>query len=282
MRILVTGAAGNVGKELVTQLQPNHDVVGVDLEHFDIADWNSTNDFIQQQQPNLVIHPAAWTDVDGCAKDPDKAIRINGLGAQNMAVAAAAVGAPIVHISTNEVFDGYGQHLYKEYDQTHPTNPYGYSKWVAERAVMAVNPQHYIVRPSWVFSHGGRNFIQAILGAAEAGKTLRVVTNEVANPTYSVDLAEAIIKLIATGRYGIYHFANEGAVSRYQFARYILDAAGYTDTPVLPISAAEWPRSSTPPMYAGLENQAGAMLGIRLRPWREAVDAFMAKEGLSN
>ncbi|MCA9891719.1 MAG: dTDP-4-dehydrorhamnose reductase [Anaerolineae bacterium] len=280
MKILVTGAAGNIGKEIVAQLQPNHEVVGADLAEFDIADWNSTHAFIQEQHPDLVIHPAAWTDVDGCARDPQKAIMINGLGAQNVAVAAAAVSAPIVHISTNEVFDGYGEHLYKEYDRTQPTNPYGYSKWVAEQAIPAVNSRHYIVRPSWVFSHGGRNFIQAILGAAEAGKQLRVVTNEVANPTYSVDLAEAIIKLSSTGRYGIYHLANEGAVSRYQFARYVLDVAGYKDVPIQPISASEWPRASTPPMYAGLENMAAAMLGIRLRPWQQAVDAFMTREGI--
>ena len=287
MRILVTGAAGRLGSRLVELLATNHDVIGADIvgddvQRLDIADFAATKAMVNDANPDIILHPAAWTDVDGCALEPEKAIRINGLGTQNVAVAAASVGAAILYVSSNEVFDGTMNRSYYEYDQTNPSNPYGYSKWIGERATIHVNPKHYIVRTSWLFAHGGRNFIQAIVGAAQAGKLLRVVTNEVANPTYNNDLAEAIVALIETGRYGIYHLVNEGACSRWDFARYILDQAGYTDTPIERISSHEWQRPSAPPSYAGLANLTGSSIGIQLRTWQEAVDAFLIKEGLLN
>jgi dTDP-4-dehydrorhamnose reductase len=281
MHILVTGAAGRLGGRLVEVLtSAGHSPIGADTAEFDIADWAATRAFIASAAPDLIIHPAAWTDVDGCVGDPEKAIRINGMGAQNVALAAAEIGAPILHISSNEVFNGKASTPYREYDPTDPINPYGYSKWVGEQAVMRVNPRHYVVRTAWLFAHGGKNFIQSILNAAKAGRELRVVTNEVANPTYNDDLAAAIVQLIETERFGIYHFVNEGACSRYEFARYALDRAGYADTPITPITSAEWKRASTPPEYAPLDNLAGKLVGISLRGWREAVDAFLAKEGL--
>lgn len=285
MKILITGAAGRLGSRLVELLRAQgHSVTGADIvgegvTRIDITDFVSTRALVTDLRPDVVLHPAAWTDVDGCAREPEKAIRINGLGAQNVALAAAAVGAPILHVSTNEVFDGQRAQPYREYDQTNPINPYAYSKWYGERAVQSVNPQHYIVRTAWLFAHGGRNFIHAILNAAETGKALRVVSDEVANPTYNDDLAEAITRLIMTGRFGVYHLVNEGACSRYEFARYILDRTGFAQTPVQKITSAEWPRPSRPPAYSSLSSLAARQLGIMLRPWQEAVDAFLAKEG---
>ena len=286
MRIVVTGAAGRLGGLLTDVLrEKGHQVTGVDVvgdqvERLDITDFEATRTFILGQQPDIVIHPAAWTDVDGCAREPEKAITINGLGTQHVALGAAAVNAAMLYISTNEVFDGKAGRPYYEYDVTNPTNPYAYSKWTGERAVLSLCPRHYIVRISWLFAHGGKNFLQAILGAAEAGRTLRVVTDEVANPTYNDDLVEALARLIESERYGIYHLVNEGACSRYALARYALDKAGFADTPVSPISSREWPRASIPPAYTSLANMAGKHIGISLRPWQEAVDAFLAKEGL--
>ena len=279
MRILVTGAAGRLGSRLVETLS-QRTVIGADVPEFDIADFAATRAFVKHAQPDIIVHPAAWTDVDGCARDPEQAIRINGFGTQHLALAAAEVGASILYVSSNEVFSGRTDRPYREYDTTAPINPYGYSKWVGEQAFMRVNPRHYIVRTAWLFAHGGRNFLQAILSAAIAGKPLRVVINEVANPTYNDDLAVAIAQLIETERYGIYHFVNEGACSRYDLARYVLDRAGYESTPIAPISSQMWPRASLPPEYAPLDNLAGKLVGITLRDWREAVDAFLVKEGL--
>lgn len=279
MRIVVTGARGRLGSQLVETLTARgHNVVGFDSASFDITDFDATKHAIADVKPDLVLHSAAWTDVDGCFRDPEKAVRINGFGTQHIALAAAAVGAAVLYVSTNEVFDGAATRPYREYDVTHPVNPYGYSKWVGEQALVRVNPRHYIVRTAWLFAHGGKNFIQSILNAAGANKPLRVVVNEVANPTYNDDLAEAISALVETERFGTYHFVNEGACSRFQFARYALDHAGYADTPIEPITASEWQRLSTPPTYAALENWAGKLLGITLRPWQQAVDAFLERE----
>jgi len=286
MRILVTGAAGRLGGRLMQVLsERGHDVTGVDVvgenvTKLDITDFPATKALVANLEPDIVIHPAAWTDVEGCAREPEKAITINGFGTQHVAVAAAAVGAAVLYVSSNEVFDGKLGRPYREYDETRPINPYAYSKWVGERALLNVNPRHYIVRTSWLFAHGGKNFIQAVLSAAEAGKPLRVVTDEVANPTYNDDLADAIAALIETGRYGIYHLVNEGACSRWAFARYFLDKAGYQDVTVEKITLREYPRLSVPPSYSRLSNLAGRHIGIVLRPWEDAADAFLAREDL--
>ncbi len=286
MRILVTGAAGRLGGKLLTVLAARGhqvtgaDIVGDNVARLDIGDFEATRQFVGDLHPDVVVHPAAWTDVDGCAREPEKAIAINGFGTQHVALAAANVGAAVLYVSSNEVFDGASGCPYREYDVTNPINPYAYSKWVGERALVNVNPKHYIVRTAWLFAHGGKNFIQAILNAAQAGKRLRVVSDEVGNPTYNDDLAEAIGKLLESGRYGIYHFVNEGACSRYEFARYFLDKAGLKihlpRKSVLPNGRVLLCHPPTP----ALTNLAGKHIGITLRPWQEAVDEFLAKEGL--
>lgn len=280
MKILLTGAAGNLGKALGRRLAPAHDVIGIDIvgevsRRLDITDYASCRRLIVKLAPDIVIHPAAWTDVDGCALDPAKALRVNGAGTHNLAAISAQLGAPILYVSTNEVFNGDRSQPYTEYDLPDPVNAYGYSKWYGERAVAQVNPRHYIVRSSWLFAQGGRNFIQAILGAAGAGKPLRVVTNEVANPTYTEDLADGIARLIASERYGTYHLVNGGGISRWGLARFVLDCAGYFDTPIQRISRHQWPRLSLPPEYTSLANIAGSSIGISLRPWQEAVEEFL-------
>ena len=283
MKILITGAAGRLGRQLGARLADQHDVADADIvgnvsHELDISDYAACRQLVADLQPDIVLHPAAWTDVNGCALEPAKALRINGLGTGHLAAITGAAGIPILYVSTNEVFDGRSNRAYSEYDRPNPGNAYGYSKWYGERALAQVNPRHYIVRSAWLFAHGGRNFLQAILGAARAGKPLRVVTNEVANPTYTNDLAAAIVRLIETERFGIYHLINEGAVSRWQLARFALDEAGFADTPIARISRHEWLRPSLPPEYTALANHAGASIGIRLRPWRDAVRAFLQAE----
>ncbi|KXK49884.1 MAG: dTDP-4-dehydrorhamnose reductase [Chloroflexota bacterium] len=280
-RILITGVTGRLGSRLAALLENgSNTVMGFDRSALDITDWATVRQVIANAHPDIVINAAAMTDVDGCARDPALAHRINGLGAGNVAAAAYAARALIVHISTNEVFDGSAARPYREYDAPCPINPYGESKWAGEQAVIRVNPRHVIVRTAWLFAHGGRNFVHAILGAARAGKPLRVVCDEVANPTYTYDLADAIITLAQAERPGIYHLVNEGTATRSAFARRILDRSGYADTPITPILRAQWPRPSCPPAHAALDNTAAALLGIRLRPWHAALDSFLEREGL--
>lgn len=280
-RVLIIGVGGRLGSRLAKLLDNgSNTVMGFDRSALDITDWATVRQVVVNAHPDIVINAAAMTDVDGCARDPALAHKVNGLGAGNVAAAAYAARALIIHISTNEVFDGNASRPYREYDSPCPINAYGESKWAGEQAVIRVNPRHVIVRTAWLFAHGGRNFIHAILGAAQAGKPLRVVCDEIANPTYNHDLSDAIIALAQTERPGIYHLVNDGAATRYAFARLILDRSGYADMPITPILRAQWPRPSKPPAYAALDNTAAASLGIRLRPWQIALDSFLKREGL--
>ncbi|MBN1564849.1 MAG: dTDP-4-dehydrorhamnose reductase [Anaerolineae bacterium] len=286
MRILITGANGRLGGQLVQQLQHQHTITGIDLEATDsvlavnITDKGAVDQVFDHVQPEMVLHCAALTNVDYCAENPDAALNSNAFGTQLIALACQRHEATLLYVSTNEVFDGSAKQPYLEYDRPQPANAYGYSKWVGEQVVRDLVAKHYIVRPSWLFAHGGHNFVQTILRLAAAGKSLRVVTNEIACPTYNNDLVTAIEQLIATECYGIYHLVNEGATSRYAFARQVLDLAGDSDVALEPISLAEYGRASRPPEYGALRNMAAARLGITLRPWQEALTAFMAVEGL--
>jgi dTDP-4-dehydrorhamnose reductase len=286
MRILITGTNGRLGGQLAHQLQHQHSITGIDLEAkgttlaVNITDKTAVDQIFDQAQPEIVLHCAALTQVDYCAEHPDTALEINGFGTQLIALACQRHDATLLYVSTNEVFDGSAKHPYLEYDRPEPANAYGYSKWVGERMVRDLVRKHYIVRPSWLFAHGGSNFVQTILRLAKEGKSLRVVTNEIASPTYNNDLARAIEQLMTTECYGIYHLTNAGSVSRYAFARQILDLAGHSTVSIEPIALSEYGRASRPPEYGILRNMAAARLGITLRPWQDALAAFLQAEGL--
>ncbi len=282
MKILITGADGSIGGRLLRAMtDQGHTTVGTDIGNVDITDFNAVIAQVDAVQPDMVIHCAALTNVDLCAQQPELALRVNAIGTQNMALACARSGASLCYVSTNEVFDGQRGTPYLEYDPPHPINSYGYSKWVGEQMVREALPNHIIVRTSWVFAHGGINFLQKIVQRAAAGQPLSVVTNEVACPTYAEDFVEALTALLATGRYGTYHLTNEGHVSRFDFARYILDCYGYADVPITRMIGAQYPRPSRPPEYSALSNFIAAHMGIRLRPWSEAVLAFVEREKAS-
>jgi dTDP-4-dehydrorhamnose reductase len=186
----------------------------------------------------------------------------------------------MVYISTNEVFDGSSERPYLEFDKTNPINPYGESKLAGEAIAARLLHQLYVVRISWLFAPNGNNFVSKILARADQYGTLQVVTDEVANPTYAPDVAKAIWQLVTTGHYGIYHLVNEGYCSRYEYAVEILRQAGRSHVPVLPITRAQFQRASRPPAFAPLRNTVGTALGIRLRPWQEALrDYFCDNTG---
>lgn len=233
-------------------------------------------------RPDVVIHAAALTGVDYCAEHPKEAVLINGVGTYNVALACREVGASLVAISTNEVFDGQAHRPYQEYDRRNPINPYGYSKYVAEQVVERIAPRYVIVRTAWLYAHSGTNFIHKIIARAREDQPLRVVTDEVGSPTYVVDLADALIHLIETDRPGIYHLTNVGACSRYEFAQEILRLVGLDSVPVEPITSDAFERASTPPPYAPLDNVFAAAAGVTMRPWEEALAEYIAQHEQGN
>ena len=274
MRILITGGAGQLGTALQAELT-QHDLFPIDLPEVDITNREALFASVSSTNPDLIIHCAAYTNVDGCAKDPALAYKVNGLGTQNVALACQQFGATLVHISTNEVFAGDNPAGYEEWMPLSAVNAYGRSKAAAEVHVKNILSKFYIVRLSWLFAPGGRNFIHAILDRARSTGQLRVVTDEISSPTYSKDLAKAIGQLIETEQYGIYHFVNAGSCSRWAFANEILRLAGLTDVVNTPILGKEFKRPSTPPPFGTIHNIAGKAIGIELRPWQEALAEYI-------
>ena len=274
MRIVITGAKGQLGMAMQTDLA-GADLVLVDLPEWDITDPRQVAR-LADLKPDVVVHCAAMTDVDGCARNPDLAYHVNAFGTQNVALACQRAGAALVHISTNEVFDGTATEPYREYDPPHAINPYGASKLAAEQIAARLLNKLYIVRISWLFAPGRNNFVSKMVELADKHGQLRVVTDEVANPTYAPDLAAAVARLIQTEHYGIYHLVNEGYCSRYEFAVEIMKQSGRAHVSVLPITSDQFQRVSRPPRFAPLRNTVGAALGITLRPWQAALADYFS------
>jgi dTDP-4-dehydrorhamnose reductase len=274
MRIAITGIRGQLGTELQRVLGGEHQVLGLDLPEHDVTDL-VVIDYITELGPSLVIHAAAMTDVDGCARNPEAAYTANALGTRNVALGCQKAEAEMLYISTNEVFDGTKDSPYWEFDEPNPINAYGKSKLAGERYVQVLLDRFYIVRTSWLFGKAGNNFVKKILSLADREGELRVVTDEIASPTYAPDLAQAIKELIKLRIYGIYHFTNAGACSRFDFAKRILELAGRREVSLLPTSSEEFIRDSKPPRQSCLYNFCGQALGISLRPWQDALAAFL-------
>jgi dTDP-4-dehydrorhamnose reductase len=243
----------------------------------DVTDAGAVGQAFRQAKPDLVIHAAALTDTSLCEEDPALAMRVNAQGSLHVARACRGVGAAMVYVSTNEVFDGPpGREPYGESDEPNPINAYGRSKLEGERLVREALPRHYVVRTAWLYAEGGNNFPAKVLRAAEGRRELSMVTDEVASPTWAQDLAQAVVRLVAQPAYGTYHLTNAGWCSRYEWAAEVLRLAGppWADVTLRPITTAEYGAGPPKPPFSALRNEAGARLGITLRPWQEALGEY--------
>lgn len=277
MRIAITGAAGQLGRDLLAALIPHHECLGITRSEADVTDYAAISCCLGALKPELVIHSAAYTDVDGCERNPDQAYLVNAIGAWNVAAAAHACGAAVAVISTDFVFDGSKREPYTEFDPTNPLSHYGASKRAGEQAALAANPRTYIIRTQWLYGVQGRNFPYAILRAASRGE-VKVVADQVGAPTYSPDLARTIRHIIETPRYGIYHANNAGSCSWYEFAVELYRLAGLDPAIIKPIPATEYPTPTRRPAYSVLRRYALELMGLDdARPWQEATEEFIAE-----
>lgn len=281
MRIAITGSDGQLGRALTLALSAHHTVYPLPRREFDITD-RANIPMLASLEPDLVVQCAAMTNVDGAARDPVSAFRINAFGTQNVALACQRCRAALLYISSNEVFDGKKDAPYLEFDMPNPINVYGKSKLAGEWYTRHLLEEFYIVRTAWLYAKGGGKFPDKILAAAQqprhanAQAPLAVVRDEIGSPTYIPDLVAALAQLIETGQYGIYHLVNAGMCSRYEWAVEILRLANIP-RPVKPITLAEYSRASTPPPNSALENFAAAtVLNIKLRSWEDALREFFA------
>jgi len=279
MHVLLVGAAGQLGRALgdLYRTHPSTRVTYWTRAHVDLTN-PATVEQVTALAPDVVINTAAWTNVDGAEAHPDAAYATNALGPKYLALGCRRCHATLVQVSSNEVFPGVAGHYYREYDQPAAKSVYARSKLAGEVATQQTLDQLFIVRTAWLFGPGGANFPSKITAAADKHGQLRVVADEIGNPSYAPDVAAALVALIDTGHYGVYHLVNRGEASRFDFAQATLQANGRAHIPLTPIAAAEWPRPAAPPLHAVLVNQAAAALGIELRPWQDALHAYVAAE----
>jgi len=273
VRILITGGRGQLGRELQRALS-GQTVLAVDLDELDVTDGAAVGRAVGQFRPQVVIHAAAYTDTAGCEADPELAMRVNGEGTRQVALACRESDAAMLYVSTNEVFDGQKGAAYLESDEPEPINAYGRSKLAGERYVQSILDRFYIVRTAWLYAAGGNNFPSKVMRAAANEGELRFVTDEVASPTWARDLAQAIVALIGRPTYGIYHLTNSGCCSRYEWAQRVLELAGRGDVALRPVVQAGYGAPYRKPPYTELANRAAAALGIVLRPWQEALQEY--------
>jgi dTDP-4-dehydrorhamnose reductase len=274
--ILITGADGQLGKELTRQISQSHSVISLGKKDLNITDKEKVNKIISQLKPELIIHAAAFTAVDNCEIERKKAFEVNGLGAGYVAIAANKVGARMFYISSDYVFDGIKQSPYTEEDEPNPLSVYGMSKWLGEKLVL--NFHGTVIRTSWLYGHDGKNFVKTMLALAQKNKEIKVVNDQIGSPTYVNDLTETIIRLFDK-RIGIYHVSNSGSCSWYEFAKAIFKEAGFDSNLVLPISTEDYGALAARPRYSVMAHKALMRENVKPpRTWNEALKTFIRKE----
>ncbi|MGH9036053.1 MAG: dTDP-4-dehydrorhamnose reductase [Acidimicrobiia bacterium] len=271
MRVLVTGAGGQVGSELAAHLG-HHDTVAVDRTRLDVTDRAGVEQALGSFGPDAVVNCAAWTDVDGCESDPERAFTANALAVRHLAVACARIGAHLVQVSTDYVFPGDGDEPYREWDRPDPRSVYGRSKLGGELELAAHARSWALARTSWVFGRRGANFVDTILVRARRGDPLQVVTDQRGCPTYAPDLAGVLARL-ATGRHqGIFHVTNQGACTWHELAAATVELGGLGAATVGETTSAAFARPAPRPANSVLGDSALTAAGLpRLRSWRQAL-----------
>ena len=275
MRVAITGGAGQLGSDLVCELSEEFEIVSVDIPDFDITNLDATIQYLRRVKPTVVIHCAAFTDVDACEIEVDKAYLVNGIGARNVAIAARKVDARIVYISTDYVFDGEKVGPYREYDCPNPKTVYGATKLMGERFVTQQTHAHFILRIAWLYGRTGHNFVKTISRSAKTRDELRVVNDQHGTPTWAVDVARQVQRLLQTEAYGTYHATSQGSCTWFEFATALLEEAGI-DVPIVPVTTAEFPRPAPRPKNSVLDNFLLRIQGMDIMPtWQDALKEFM-------
>lgn len=270
--ILVVGAKGMLGRDLMDIL--GNEARGVDVEDIDIRELSSVQKVLLTLKPRLVINAAAYTDVDGCESNQELAMEVNGEGVAHLALICKEIGAALVQISTDYVFDGSKGSPYQEDDPTGPLSVYGESKLAGEMNARFC-PEHLIIRTQWLYGLHGKNFVETMLRLATEKKELAVVDDQIGSPTWTVDLCRAIKALVDSGCRGTYHVANGGFCSWNEFARAIFAEAGIQMT-VNPMSTGDLGRPAPRPLYSTLD--CGKLVrdaGFQPQPWREALKHYL-------
>lgn len=277
MRVLVTGAKGQLGTDLMNELKMQGlEGLGVDVDEMDITDADACERVISVAGVDAVIHLAAYTAVDAAEDNVELCRRINGEGTRNVAQACKNAGVPMMYISTDYVFDGQGTRPWDPDDKRDPLNVYGQTKYEGELAVEELVEHYFIVRIAWVFGVAGNNFIKTMLRLGRERGAVSVVDDQIGSPTYTYDLARLLVDMIQTDRYGRYHATNEGQCSWYEFAKEIFRQAGMPEVAVTPVSSEAYPARATRPKNSRMNRQKLVDQGFEPLPaWQDALGRFL-------
>ncbi|WP_211750265.1 dTDP-4-dehydrorhamnose reductase [Paenibacillus sp. Marseille-Q4541] len=285
MKVLVTGAGGQLGTDVVELFRNSgHEVLGCDRNKLNITDQAQCNQVIEIFHPDAIIHCAAYTAVDAAETDVDGAYLINATGTRNIAVAAEKVGAKLVYISTDYVFNGTSTTAYREYDNTDPQSVYGQSKRAGEILAQTLNSRYFIVRTSWVYGAHGNNFVKTMLRLGQEKPELQVVNDQKGSPTYTVHLAKFLIELVDTESYGIYHASGTGECTWYEFTQAILKEAEETlalkvTAKLVPCGTDQFPRPAPRPTNSVMDHVSIRTNGLSDFPhWKDALREFMLNQ----
>ncbi len=275
MKVLIIGSEGMLGHDLVDILSAENEISTTTIYTLDITDIDKTIKTVKEINPDVVVHAAAFTDVNGSESKQDLAYKVNVIGTRNVAVACREADSALVYICTDYVFDGTKGSSYYEYDQTNPLSVYGKTKYLGEVYIRDILNKFYIVRTAWLYGFHGPNFITTMLNLAKTNDSISVVNDQIGSPTYTLDLAKAIAELIKKPAYGIYHITNSGSCSWYEYAKEIFDIAGI-EIEVKPVSTEEYPQPAPRPKYSVLENYNWKIEGFEeIRNYKEALRAYM-------
>jgi dTDP-4-dehydrorhamnose reductase len=282
VKVLVTGAGGQVGAEVVAALSAHPsrpEVLGLTHADLDLADREQIEQVLGTFAPDAIINPGALTNVDGCEADPDRAFAVNALGPRFLALAASRLGAHVVHVSTDYVFDGTAGRPYREWDDTNPISHYGRSKLGGEIEIVRHASSWAIARTAWVFGNRGKDFVQLALDAA-AGADYGFVDDQTGSPSYAPDVAAVLVDLALRRVSGLFHAVNEGVCTRYRMAADVLELRGLDPSLLKVVSTADLGRPAARPEFSAMANLALPAAGIpRLRHYRDALAEYLADPG---
>ncbi len=275
MKVMITGATGMLGQDVVKELTARgHQCLGVSSADFDLQDAQDVKEAVRRFMPEAIVHCAAYTAVDRAESEPDQCMAVNAMGTLNLVRAALMVGARLVYISTDYVFDGSGDMPHEAEEKPRPLNVYGLSKLQGEEAVRSLMTKYFILRTSWVFGTGGRSFVSTMTRLGQAQAAARVVEDQLGAPTYTCDLAQLIADMIVTDRYGTYHAANEGCCSFAGLARAVMQLTG-SRCRVQGITTAEYPSAARRPLNSRLSMRSLDDAGFRRLPiWEDALRRY--------
>ncbi len=287
MKILITGSKGQLGNELqkviregkseigdISYRLKNSQVIAFDVDELDITNLSEVNKVITETKPDIIINCAAATNVDGCETNEDVAFKINALGPRNLAMASEKVGAKLVQVSTDYVFSGLGSKPLKEYDLTCPCSVYGKTKLLGENYVKEFSSRYFIVRTAWLYGYTGKNFVYTMMKLGEEKESVKVINDQVGNPTHANDLAHHILRLLDTEEYGIYHCTGKGECTWYDFAKLIMELSEKS-CEVISCTSEEFKTIAKRPKYSSLDNMAlRCTVGDEMRDWKVALKSF--------